>query len=241
MLATCSKFIIALFAVVVIGGCAGKSGQSDRVRPIDNPFSESGWTSGESASKSITLRTKRGDESVEVEIPNQYDSDLTVPMGGDRAPASESGLKAGVDYSYSALKPTMADHEIATTFNSTGNFEDEKRKREIEQSLGLQESDELPKLDESYLGRLDVVKQLFKSKRYEASLIEIDKLIHQYPTDSKLFEMRGTVLDRLGYRDLALRSWKQSLEFKPDQIALKKLVDKRETQRNVASEKVEGK
>ena len=66
-------------------------------------------------------------------------------------------------------------------------------------------------------------------------------MIKDYPTDAKLYEMRGTVLDRMGYKDLALRSWKQSLEFKPNQLALKKVVDRREIQRGVASEKTESK
>jgi hypothetical protein len=240
VLATYSKFMMALVAVVSISACSSQSKLTDRNRPIDNPFSESGWEA-DAGSKNITFRTKKGDESVEVEIPHQYESDLTVPMGSQRSPASAVTEKAGIDYGYVGLKPTMGDREIASTFNSNASVEDEKRKREIEQGLGLQETGDLPNIDESYLGKMDVVKQLFRNKRYEASLIEIDKMIHDYPTDSKLYEMRGTVLDRMGYRDLALRSWKQSLEFKPEQMALKKIVDKREAQRSVASEKVEGK
>jgi tetratricopeptide (TPR) repeat protein len=240
VLATYSKLIMAVLAILTVGACASKNSVPERFRPIDNPFGDSGWQSSE-GKNNITFRTKRGEDSVEVEIPHQYDSDLSVPMDAKASAEKERNEKAGVDYSYSDMKPTIADREIASTFNATGTFEDERRRKEIEQGLGLQESDEAPRLDESYLGKMDVVKQLFKSKRFEASLIEIDKMIRDYPTDAKLFEMRGTVLDRLGYRDLALRSWKQSLEFKPDQMALKKIVDKREAQRTVASEKVENK
>jgi len=96
-------------------------------------------------------------------------------------------------------------------------------------------------MDQSYLAKVDVVKQLFRNNRHEATLIEIDKLIKDYPTNAKLYEMRGTVLDRMGYKDLALRSWKQSLEFRPNQLPLKKIVDRRELQRGVASEKTENK
>ena len=239
MLATYSKFMMALLAVMTVSGCATRN-QQEKFRPIDNPFAESGWQASDE-NKNLTFRTKNGDQTVEVEIPHQYDSDLSVPMNLNKSTVKDQKSNAGVDYSYSEMKPSIADREIASTFNSTGTFEDERRKREIEQGLGLQEVDELPKMDESYLGKLDVVKQLFKNKRMEASLIEIDKMIKDYPTDAKLFEMRGTVLDRLGYRDLALRSWKQSLEFKPEQFALKKVVDKREAQRSVASEKMENK
>jgi Flp pilus assembly protein TadD len=82
-----------------------------------------------------------------------------------------------------------------------------------------------------------VVKQLFRNGRFEASLIEVDHLVKLYPTSGRLFEMRGTLLDRLGYGKLAVRSWKQALEFEPRNLSLKKMIEKREAQRNVASEK----
>jgi len=37
----------------------------------------------------------------------------------------------------------------------------EGKRREIEGSLGLQQVDEAPNMDESYLAKIDVVKQLF--------------------------------------------------------------------------------
>jgi Flp pilus assembly protein TadD len=103
--------------------------------------------------------------------------------------------------------------------------------------LGLQPSGEPLNMDESYLAKLDVVKQLFRGGRYEAALIEIDREVKLYPTSGRLYEMRGTCLDRLGYPDLALKSWKQAFEFEPRKLSLKKIIDKREAQRNVASEK----
>ena len=238
MLATYTKLYLAVFAVMVMGACASKTSGIDS-KPIDNPFAESKWKDSED-NGNITLRTRRGDESVEVELPNKY-GDLQVPMNPKFASEHEHNNVNGVDYSYANQKPTMADHEIASTFGTTGNIQDEKRKREIELSLGLQESDELPNMDQSYLAKVDVAKQLFRNNRHEAALIEIDKMIKDYPTNAKLYEMRGTILDRMGYKDLAVRSWKQSLEFKPNQLALKKMVDRRELQRGVASEKTENK
>lgn len=233
MLATYTKFYLAVFAIMAISACSSTS--TEYSKPIDNPFAESRWKDSES-NNNITLRTRRGDQSVEVELPNKYGSDLQVPMNPRFTTNASDRNTNGVDYSYADQKPTIADREIASTFNS-GTIQDEKKKREIEQSLGLQESDELPNMDQSYLAKVDIVKQLFRNNRNEAALIEVDKMVKDYPTDAKLYEMRGTILDRMGYHDLALRSWKQSLEFKGDQLALKKIVDRREQQRSVASEK----
>ncbi len=240
MLASFTKFYLAVFAIMAIGGCAStNSASTEDSKLIDNPFAESRWKDSES-NNNITFRTRRGDQSVEVELPNRYGSDLEVPMNPKFTSAGSERNVNGVDYTYLDQKPTVADREIASTFGS-GSIADEKRKREIEQSLGLQESDELPNMDQSYLAKIDVVKQLFHNNRHEAALIEIDRMIKDYPTNAKLYEMRGTVLDRMGYKDLALRSWKQSLEFRPNQLALKKIVDRREAQRGVASEKTENK
>ena len=240
MLVSYTKFYLAVIAVMAMGACASNTGNTENAKPIDNPFAEGRWKDSESNSN-ITLRTRRGDQSVEVELPNKYNSDLEVPMNPKFLSSTDSRNTNGIDYSYNDLKPTVADREIASTFGTTGSIQDEKKKREIEQSLGLQENDELPNMDQSYLAKVDVVKQLFRNNRHEATLIEIDKLIKDYPTNAKLYEMRGTVLDRMGYKDLALRSWKQSLEFRPNQLALKKIVDRRELQRGVASEKTENK
>jgi len=240
MSVTYTKLSLALFALMALEACSSSPSTKEELKPIDNPFSESRWKDSEK-NDNITLRTRHGDQSVEVELPNKYSSDLEVPMNPQfRTGIASSANNNGVDYSYADQKPTIGDREIASTFQS-GSVSDEKKKREIEQSLGLQESDELPNMDQSYLAKVDIIKQLFRNNRQEAALIEIDKMVKDYPTDAKLYEMRGTILDRMGYRDLALRSWKQSIEFKPNQVALKKMIDRREQQRGVASEQAEKK
>ena len=236
MLASYTKFYIAVFAVMMIGACSTSTSKYDN-KPIDNPFGESGWKDAEGANNNITLRSRNGDQTVEVDVPGRYNSDLILPNGREAKTAAKTQRSAnGLDYTYEDQKPTMADREIVSTFGA-GTVQDEVRKREVEQSLGLQESEELPTMDQSYLAKVDMLKQLYRNGRNEAALIEIDHMIKDYPTNAKLFEMRGTVLDRMGYRDLALRSWKQSLEFNPNQAALKKITDKRDAQRSVASEK----
>jgi tetratricopeptide (TPR) repeat protein len=252
VLASISKMLFAVLAIMVVGGCATQpyrgylseesNNQKDQEvvrydQIIDNPFAETGW--GDTEQQGITFRTKKGDQSVEVMIPKKFDSDIEIPIQYSGNEKLKNSKDHGLDYSYHDSKPTVADREIASTFNSVGKFEDEKRKYDIEQSLGLQETDELPAMDRSYLAKIDIIKQLFRSNRFEAALIEVDQVIKEYPTNARLYEMRGTLLDRMGYKELAVRSWKQSLEFKPDQVALKKVVEKRELQRGVATEKVE--
>ena len=239
---------LAIIALLSLSACATDKGAADPSQMIENPFGGYGMNGMTDHSQDITLRSKKGDRSVEVSLPEDDNSELQVPMNqkfaSDRSPASVGGQSTGpdgVDYQYSQQKSTVADHEIASTFNQGQDPVADAKKREIESQLGLQPSDEMPNMDESYLAKVDVIKQLFRSGRFEAALIETDHMLKDYPTSPRLYEMRGTLLDRMGYGDLALKSWKQALEFEPNRLSLKKIVEKREQQRGIASQRSEGK
>ncbi len=231
-------------ALSLLSGCATSGGRTTQTTAageplyIENPFSQYGAVAPESGAKAITFRSKKGDKQMEIEIPQDPTAEFQVPMNPKLTEsARETGPEAGADDRYLKQKPGMADREIASTFNNHEDPVAGARRREVESGLGLQPSDDLPLMDESYLGKVDFIKQLFHGGRHEAALMEIDSLIKQYPTNARLYEMRGTVLDRIGYPDLALRSWKQALEFEPGKVALRKVVERREAQRNVASQK----
>jgi len=238
--ASYSKLIMAVLALMAVGGCS--TGPQDSVQPIANPFK--GYDREvEGQSNAIRFKTTHGDSSYEVAVPNSGDSDLEVPFtengskkGRSLASGGGGSDASGIDYQYRDTKQTMADREIASTFNRGSNTETDNKRSEIEGELGL-EASEGETINESYLAKIDVIKQLFRTARFEAALIELDRLVQAYPNNSRLYEMRGTVLDRLGYSDLAIKSWRQALEFNPSRLGLKKLVEKREQQRAIASER----
>ena len=210
--------------------------------PIANPF-EAYQGDDKSKQNNIILRTKKGDRSVEVELPNNHGelSDFTVPMSpafrenGGRDPASsDSGV---TDERYRERSPSLTDREIVNAMpHGTETGMDDGSRREIENGLGLMPTEEgVPAQDHSYLAALDHVKQLYKGTRYEAGLLELDEMVRAYPTDPKLYEMRGTLLDRLGRADLALKSWGQALRLNPSNESLKRFVERKQQKRSVAS------
>ena len=247
MLALTSKLTISIAVLSLMSACVSAPGSRQaeataEQAPIENPFGAFVKNQNTETSTNVTYRTKRGDQAIEIEMPQDENSEFSMPMNPKfytRHADTAVGETAenGVDYQYQKQKPTTADREIASTFNNPDDGVNDAKKREIEESLGLQPSDEPLNMDESYLAKLDVVKQLFRGGRFEAALIEIDRLVKMYPTNGRLYEMRGTCMDRLGYPDLALKSWKQAFEFEPHKLSLKKIIDKREAQRSVASEK----
>jgi tetratricopeptide (TPR) repeat protein len=200
--------------------------------PIANPFVDYYLlkAQGIGAKDNIVLRTKKGDRSVEVELPNRAGelSDLVVPMSpafkeAGRGPAGDGTL----DNHYQERRPSISDREL-TSGLPQGLAEDEGRRREVETGLGVIPSeDSAPAADQSYLAGLDHVKQLYRLARYEAAMLELDEMLRAYPTDPRLYEMRGTLFDRLGRPDLALKSWQQSLRYDPQNPSLQRFVERK--------------
>ncbi len=208
---------------------------------IHNPFGDYYTNAKTDSSQNIVLRTKKGDRAVEIELPKtgEDNTDFIIPVSpafqdNRRAPASaDEDLK---DYQNHA--PTPADREITRAFSQGGLGEEEGRRREIELGLGLMPAeDTVPAAQGSYLGSLDHVKTLYRRGRFEAALVEVEALTRQYPTDPKLYQMRGTLLDRLGQPELAFKSWSQALRFDPQNATLRRFVERKQQlqKRSVAS------
>jgi hypothetical protein len=247
-----------VLALLAGGGCATvKSAlaintNSGASQPIHNPFGDQ-YAAGQDRSQNMILRTKKGDRAVEIELPrdSQEMTDFSIPVApafrdgsGARGLAS-SGLAAdgpGADGSagdagfVNKTPPTMADHEITRGFPQGAATNQEGERRAIEEGLGLMPTDDsVPSQDQSYLAALDHVKALYRNGRYEAGLVEIDGLIRQYPTSPKLHVMRGTLLDRVGQPELALKSWNQALRLDPKNASLRRFVERKEQKRSLAS------
>lgn len=209
--------------------------------PITNPFLGYDPQSSGRAQESVVLRTKKGDRSVEVELPNRHGQmgDLVMPVSpafkdGSRSPAN---IDPEADQSYKQRAPSISDREIAATLPQSSS-ENEGGRREVEAGLGVMPSEDgPPAADYSYLATMDQIKKLYKNARFEAALLETDQLLRAYPTDSKLYEMRGTLYERMGRMDLALRSWNQSIRLDPGNLSLKKYVERKQGRvRETASE-----
>lgn len=219
---------------------------NERLMPIANPFGDFQANAKNQPPKNIVLRTKKGDRSVELEIPGSADqmSDFVLPVspafrdghrglasvGREEGSSEGSGAESGsLDESLRNHASTVSDHEIAKSFPQT-QPEDEGRRQTIEQGLHLTPNEDDSLFDDkpSYLARLDHIKQLYKTGRFEAGLVETDEMVKQYPTSPKLHEMRGTLLHQLGRNELALKSWNQALRFDPKNEPLRRFIERKQ-------------
>lgn len=211
----------------------------DESKPISNPFGSYDANLNPDPSENMIFRTKNGNKAVEVEIPRASEgvTDFVLPAPGadrfSRSPASlpddgaENPTDGTVSSPYASQAPTASDRELTRQFSKVP-FEEEQKRNDIEKGLGLVAADEMtPERQRSYLASLDHIKQLYRLGRYEAGLIEVDSMIRDFPTAPRLHEMRGTLLDRLGHRDLALKSWGQALRFDPANQTLRRFIERR--------------
>jgi len=206
-------------------------------RPIENPFVDAQWLKHRKQDR-VIFRSRRGAGALEVELPGSKTpfTDFKVPMSHalrdamaaapkQRGPAS-LGTQA-LDQRYSEQTLTRTDHEILAGMPK-GSPADDRERQKIEEGLGLRPVENNgTRAGKSYLAAVDQVKQLFSTGRYEAALIETDHMLRAYPTDPKLYEMRGTLLDRLGYHRLAVRAWQQALKLDPQNRSLSKYLKKK--------------
>jgi hypothetical protein len=217
-----------------------------RPGPIANPFIGYSHSGVAPSRESLVVRSRKGDRSLELELPGSAAdwSDLKIPLSptfqeGLREPASAHpgipGDGALGEGAYRGRKISAVDREILKTLPRPDAATDAAR-RDIERDLGLMGArDDVPEPEQSYLGAIDQIKQLYKGGRFEAALLEVDDLLRVYPTDPKLYEMRGTLLDRLGKFDLAVLSWRQALRIDPTNASLKRVVEKKTAIRSLAS------
>ena len=234
---------LALLTGITQAGCASLSNAlaiNPKAPPsrIDSPFSDYHPGAHTETSQNMILRTKKGDRTIELEIPGDSRTlgEFVLPLspafqGSDRGPASAKNSAMDptgmLDDSYKNRSPSVSDREILHAL-PPGAPADEQKRREIEQSLSLSPTEEgTPTASSSYLGGIDHVKQLFRLARFEAALLETDEMIRQYPTDATLYQMRGTLLDRFGKRDLALQAWNQSLRFDSKNVGLRRFIDRK--------------
>jgi|GEM_PF-1742099 len=222
---------------------ACSSGPKYTVRhPIANPFPiEWGYEGRNIGKDSVVLRTKKGDRAVEVEFPGDPGafSDFVVPVSpafSDGHPLRSRGesLSDEAMGNWRDIKPTYSDREITSSFPKGPAASGQRR--DLEDELGvLPPESPQPIRESSYLAALDHVKRLFRNGRYENALTQVDELLTLYPTDPRLHQMRGTLLDRTGQPDLAMRSWAEAIELDPSNMGLKKFVDRRRAVRTLGT------
>lgn len=76
----------------------------------------------------------------------------------------------------------------------------------------------------SYLRGLSEVEAMYQKRQYSEALVHLAPLIEQYPKQSRLFVMQGTLFRKIGEKKLALDAYKRAQQIEPNNPALEEAV-----------------
>jgi len=228
-----NPLFVFVVALILTAGCS-TTPEERKGLPIEDPFGNF-YPDVDKSQSNLVLRTKRGNQSLEVELPRETSTNLVMPITPQFRGDEPQGFAGpgGIDSRYDNRRPIMTDREIASSFPQAISGSEAERAA-IEEGLGVAPSlEDQPDNDLSYLAKVDRAKQLYRKGRFEAALLEVDNLIRSYPTSPRLYEMKGTLLDRMGFGDLAIQAWRQSLRLNPRNPTLLRHVKRRERTKEI--------
>lgn len=93
-------------------------------------------------------------------------------------------------------------------------------------TLAEHSSEEKPKI--SYLMGISKVEELYKKKKYAEALVRLAPLVKQYPKQTKLFVMQGTLFKKMGDSKLALEAYKRAQNLEPNNRSIRESISRLE-------------
>ena len=86
---------------------------------------------------------------------------------------------------------------------------------QLEGDLGLEPHESSKEKVPSLAVGVARIKSLYKKRRFDAGLIEVNRMLEFYPRSPQLLMMKGTLHQWLGHLDLALVSYRQAAMYRP--------------------------
>jgi Tfp pilus assembly protein PilF len=77
----------------------------------------------------------------------------------------------------------------------------------------------------SYLKGVESVERLFNQKKYADALIQIAPLLSEYPNQTKLWIMQGTLYKKIGEKRLAYQAFKKAGTLDPNNVQVQRASD----------------
>ncbi len=220
---TASKHLLGLL-LLAMASCNSPSSDErilDRMNgPISFPFAPTSALGNSEKKEPFLIRSNTGTVEYEVQLPGagrNYDVEIPVALEG-------SG-KTNVDKkSARESSPVSSDKELLSELPDM-EIRQGSTAAMLDRSMGVAKTDKSQ--GPSYTLGLAKVRTFYRSKDFEFALIETNNLLAFYPGSPLLYKMKGSILMKLGHKNLAEKSWSRALELSPNdktlQVALVRL------------------
>lgn len=175
---------------------------------------------------STEVAKKSSSEKIEKLLSGDFENDEHSEV---RLPAAAMGTQSGqmpadpLQSSREHSRMQRTDSEIGSI---SGYGEFEKRLGEIDRALDVSEAALRP-MSPSFTLQTQKIRDLFREKRFEEALVEINELVIHYPRSSLLWTMKGTLHLRLSQRELSLAAYERAFDIEPSERLLAQIEDLR--------------
>ncbi len=215
-----SRYLSTISLFLLVAACASSSprrssGEEFAEGSIEYPFAEETVRIGKNQNKE-PFSIKTGQGQYQVDLPgaaDDYDVNLPLQAMPQASPAPAETAKT---------KPNMTDREFEANMPKLAEPDDRYL---MESALGLGENGG-PGQAPSYTLMIDKINDLFRLRKYELALVEINQLLGFYPTDPRLYKMKGTILVKTRNFKMAELAWTRAAEFAPLDASLKSALAK---------------
>ena len=206
----------SLIALSLLGSCATDDPYDELVRgTIAYPFLNTNPPLGKErrcSHEPFIIRTISGPTEYVVEIPGAAaDYDVEVPI---------ANISNRYEQKVKVRNAQVTDRELVSVMPKLSKAT-QKERALMDKAFGVGEKGG-PRQAPSFTMGISKIKKLYKKGNYEYALVEINNLIAFYPTSTKLYKMKGTVLIKMRNFELALRAWTRAGELSPRDPVIKK-------------------
>jgi tetratricopeptide (TPR) repeat protein len=189
--------------------------EEERSSAITYPFYERDESIGQDRpDDKFVIRTLSGSTEYTVEIPQgAKEYDVEVPIAKNSPDAGDTPRPRNF---------SLTDRELVADMPKLEGAGDDQAL--TDKMLGVAPK-EGPGQSPSYVLGIEKISKLYRENKFEVALIEINNLLSYYPTSTKLYKMKGTVLLKLGNYQLAEKSWTRAYQLSPDDSSVKKSLE----------------
>ena len=186
----------------------------------------------EPSEERFIIKSTTGNSEYSIEIPGAAkDYDIMIPLAAMDAVGAGSGEDRGGTPKEIA-NPASTDREIVSALPRIENrLPGDTAMMDGAFGVGSKNG---PSQSPSYTLSLAKINALYKNRKYEYALIEINTMLGFYPNSPQLHKMKGTVLVKLQNFTLAERSWIRALDLAPEDVTLRRGLDRLQQRMSLA-------
>ncbi len=202
-------------------------------------------TEDDNADKGSTTLTTSDGKTIIIEnfyynnSPNNASSNEKVVPGEQSEETSVKGNSTHIQEITSQTNIQQEDNQnsknrtIRNEINiSLDNTQKQKKKENLTNSSQIDNNTQIDNSERRSTTDLAIeylrITKYIKSKNYELALKRIAKVKDLYPDLTRLYNMEGSIYYKLKFYELAVKSWKKSLEINPEQPLVESFVERLE-------------